>query len=148
MFDTPNARGSSPPRRTSRPSSVAHAHARDAAHARRERAATRCSERAQILDLLRRGAGITQILRETAQRSDRAGDRLARARRLRSILHAVAAGDAPGVSLKAPKLQRALRYLDVRVAVLQAEAEWSRHNHERRASASLAHAGEGQGDRT
>lgn len=97
-----------------------------AAQGRRVRAQARAAEHRRILDLLRRGAGVTQILRETGQPGDNPADRLARANRLRRILEALAsAGDNTTPRLEPRKFTRTVAYLDYRIGLLQAEVEWA-----------------------
>ncbi|MGH2903060.1 MAG: hypothetical protein ACRDK7_05670 [Solirubrobacteraceae bacterium] len=98
----------------------------DAARARRERAHVRTAEHRRILDLLRRGAGVSQILRETRQPGENPADRLARANRLRRILEAPAStGDNTTPRLEPRKFTRTVAYLDYRIGLLQAEVEWA-----------------------
>lgn len=91
-------------------------------------------EERRILDLLRRGAGVTQILAETEQPVDSPSDRLLRANRLRLILESLAAGTDPSAPrLTARKLARTLDYLDHRLGLMQAEVEWARHGRQQNA---------------
>jgi hypothetical protein len=86
------------------------------------------AEHRHIVNLLRRGAGVTQILRETGQPDDSPSDRLLRADRLRRILEALpASSDADAPRLAPRKLARTLAYLDRRLGLMQAEVEWTRH---------------------
>jgi hypothetical protein len=83
------------------------------------------AEERRILDLLRRGAGVTQILRETGKPGDAAADRLARASRLRCVLESLPAASDP----HAPRrFTRTLAYLDHRMRLLQAEVKWKHHS--------------------
>jgi hypothetical protein len=84
----------------------------------------------RILDLLRRGAGVTQILRESSKPGDTAADRLARASRLRTILESLPA-DQAAPQLAPRKFTRTLAYLDHRMRLLQAEVEWNHHSRPR-----------------
>ena len=83
-------------RRVSDKHTARHVHAEHAARGRRERADSRALENRRINDLLRRGAGVSQILREIGRAQDRASDRLDRAKRLRLALEAL--GGARGQS--------------------------------------------------
>jgi hypothetical protein len=84
----------------------------------------------RILDLLRRGAGVTQILRETSKPGDTAAERLARASRLRSVLEELPADpDAPQLAPR--KFARTLAYLDHWMLLLRAEVEWNHHSRPR-----------------
>jgi hypothetical protein len=84
----------------------------------------------RTIDLLRRGAGVTQILRETGKPDDSAADRLARASWLRSVLENLPADpDAPQLAPR--KFTRTLAYLDHRMRLLQAEVEWNHHSRPR-----------------
>ncbi len=92
------------------------------------------SEDRRIRDLLRRGAGVTQILREIGARGDTVADTLARAARLRVILESLRAAADPHAPQLAPrKFTRTLAYLDHRMRLLQAEVEWAHHSRPRRA---------------
>jgi hypothetical protein len=104
---------------------LARVHA-GAAQGRRVRAQARAAEHRRILGLLRRGAGVTQILRETGQPGDNPADRLARANRLRRILEALAsAGDDTTPRLEPRMFTRTVAYLDYRIGLLQGEVEWA-----------------------
>jgi hypothetical protein len=97
---------------------------RAAAAARAEQ--LRNADRRELLmhDLLRRGAGVTQILGEIAAPSDTARDRLRRALQLQKTLQA--RGTTPrehgGLGMTERRLQRTLTYLGYRVGRLQTEA--------------------------
>lgn len=91
------------------------------------------SEHHRILDLLRRGAGVTQILREIGKPSDSAADRLACASRLRSVLESLpVAGDPRTPQLPPRKFTRTLAHLDHRTRLLQTEVELAHHSGQRR----------------
>ncbi len=75
----------------------------------------------RMLDLLRRGCGVTQILAEFARPRDRIDDRIEHAETLRRALHAVRDG-APhtaSVCMKPRDLERTLRYLDWGIDLLR-----------------------------
>ncbi len=100
------------------------------ARGRRERAQARAAEHRRILDLLRRGAGVTQILAELDLPRDTGAERLARAHRLRRVLETMAAanGNGNGKTQLGPRnLVRTLAYLDARIALLQADVEWAEY---------------------
>jgi hypothetical protein len=98
------------------------------ARGRRERAQARAAEHRRILDLLRRGAGVTQILAELDLPRDTGAERLARAHRLRRVLETMAAANGNGKTQLGPrKLVRTLAYLDARIALLQADVEWAEY---------------------
>ncbi|MGA2163345.1 MAG: hypothetical protein ABSH36_02620 [Solirubrobacteraceae bacterium] len=85
-------------------------------------------ERQMILGLLRRGAGVTQILKTLCQPADTALDDLHRAKQLRRILEAVAShpSDVSGLHIEPRKLQRTLDYITYRIGRLEADAAWSK----------------------
>lgn len=85
-------------------------------------------EHQRILSLLRRGAGVTQILRETGKPRDTPAEQLIRANRLHRILERPSPGE---VRLEPRKLMRTLAYLEHRIGLLQAEVEWARHTRPR-----------------
>jgi len=96
----------------------------DAARQRRVSAEQRTRQHGRILDLLRRGAGVSQILRETGQPNDTLADSLRRAIHLRRVLEAVAAGssEAGGVRIEPPRdIERIAAYLDQRIRLLEDE---------------------------
>jgi hypothetical protein len=97
------------------------------ARGRRERAPARGAEHRRILDLLRRGAGVTQILAELDLPRDTGAERLARAHRLRRVLETMAANGNGKTQLGPRKLVRTLAYLDARIALLQADVEWAEY---------------------
>ena len=98
--------------------------AREAAEQRRARAQDRTREQQRVLELLRRGAGVTQILRDIAQPKDRLATSVARAVQLRRTLDAVAAGSAraTGVHIGARDYARIVAYLDGEIRRLKDEA--------------------------
>lgn len=100
------------------------ASAREAAEQRRARAQERSREQQRVLELLSRGAGVTQILRDIAQPKDRLSASLARAMQLRRTLDAVAAGSArvAGVHIGARDHARTVSYLDGEIRRLKDEA--------------------------
>jgi hypothetical protein len=100
------------------------ASAREAAEQRRARAQERTREQQRVLELLRRGAGVTQILRDIAQPKDRLAASLARAVQLRRTLDVVAAGSprAAGVHTDARDHARTVSYLDGEIRRLKDEA--------------------------
>jgi hypothetical protein len=113
------------------------ASAREAAAQRRARAQERSREQQRVLELLRRGAGVTQILRDIAQPKDRLAASLARAVQLRRTLDAVAAGSArvAGVRIDARDHARTVSYLDGEIRRLKDEAAQQK----RRAAIRKAH---------
>jgi len=113
------------------------ASAREAAQQRRARAQERTREQRRILELLRRGAGVTQILRDIAQPKDRLTACVARAMHLRRILDTVATGssEADGVQIAARDLTRTVAYLDGEICRVQDEAAQQK----RRAAIRKAH---------
>jgi hypothetical protein len=73
--------------------------------------------------------GVTQILRETRKPGDTPEDRLVRATRLRRILEALpGASDPHTPRIEQRKFTRTIIYLEHRLGLLQAEAEWTQHN--------------------
>jgi hypothetical protein len=90
------------------------------------------AEHRRILDLLRRGAGVTQILREIGKPDDSAADRLGGAGRLRRVFESLPA-DPHAPQLAPRKFTRTLIYLEHRMRLLQAEVEWAHHSRPRRA---------------
>jgi hypothetical protein len=93
------------------------------ASARRDRA-QRCDREneqclSKIIALLRRGAGVTQILDTIAQPEDTPQDAVRRARLLRSVLETVAQGSMTLSGLKAQKASRSLSYLEGEIAWLE-----------------------------
>jgi hypothetical protein len=85
---------------------------RQSAHGRQEQ---------KMLDLLRRGAGVTQILRETTKPEDVVRDTLRRAQHLSKLLDAVEDGaeKTTGVRMAASDLQRTRRFLGSLVALMR-----------------------------
>lgn len=83
------------------------------------------AEHGLMLDLLRRGAGVTQILREIAKPGDTATDRLIRASRLRLLIESLAATSDPSTPRLARKFTRTLAYLDRRLALILTEVSYS-----------------------
>lgn len=110
------------------------ASARDAAEQRRARAQDRTREQRRVLELLRRGAGVTQILRDIAQPKDRLAASIARAVQLRRTLDAVAAGSAraTGVHIGARDHARIVAYLDGEIRRLTDEAAQQKRRATRR----------------
>lgn len=110
-----------------------HALAQQAARQRQDRAQQRDRQQRSIIDLLRRGAGISQILWEIGRRDDRLSTSVARAMHVRRVLDAVAEGslEACGVKIPPRDLDRILAYLDGEISRLQHDAEAQ----QRRASA-------------
>jgi hypothetical protein len=99
-----------------------------------QQAETQTAEDCRILDLLRRGAGVTQILREIGTPGDTAADTLTRVARLQRVLESLPEATDPRAPQLAPrKSTRTLAYLDHRMRLLQAEVEWAHHNRPRRA---------------
>jgi hypothetical protein len=85
-------------------------------------------EELRILDLLRRGAGVTQILSEIGEVNDSPSERLLRANRLRVVLENLPDGEGPRLlSLPPRKLARTLAYLAHRLDLIRAEVEWTQH---------------------
>jgi hypothetical protein len=100
---------------------------------RRQQSEAQTAEDRHILDLLRRGSGVTQILREIGKPSDTAAARLARASRLRCVLESLPAATDPHAPQLAPrKFTRTLAYLDNRMRLLQVEVELAHHSGQRR----------------
>jgi hypothetical protein len=96
----------------------------DAARQRRVSAAQRNRRDERILDLLRRGAGVSQILREIGQPNDTLADSLNRATYLQRVLEAVATGssEARGVRIVPRRdMERITAYLDGCIRLLQDE---------------------------
>jgi hypothetical protein len=95
-----------------------------AARARRERAQARLehhnAQERRIVGLLRRGAGVTQILEEVSGAQDTPRDSVTRALHLRRVLELVGADSkqAHGVQIKTRKLARTMVFLDRRIAEL------------------------------
>ncbi len=98
---------------------------REAAERRRISAVVRQSahgrQEQKILDLLRRGAGVTQILREITKPEDVVRDTLRRAQHLSKLLDAVEDGaeKTTGVRMAASDLQRTRRFLGSLVALMR-----------------------------
>lgn len=96
-----------------------------AAAERRRRAEQRDRDRNRqrwtILDLLRRGAGVTQILQTIAEPADTPSDSLRRAQQLHRILEQTGSSpsDTGGLQIKPRKLTRTLNYLDRELAWMQ-----------------------------
>jgi hypothetical protein len=130
-MSTITSRASNPPRR-----SQCAAPAREAtfppAGSRRRQSDTQTAEHRRILDLLRRGAGVTQILREIGTPNDTAADRLAAAGRLHRVLESLPA-DPHAPYLAPRKFTRTLAYLEHHLRLLQAEVEWAHHSRPKRA---------------
>ena len=110
------------------------ASAREAAEQRRARAQDRTREQRRVLELLRRGAGVTQILRDIARPKDRLAASIARAVQLRRTLDAVAAGSprAAGVHIGARDHARTVAYLDGEIRRLTDEAAQQKRRATRR----------------
>lgn len=111
---------STPARRRGTPADR-HRFAHEAAQARRDRAQTREQDQEQIVALLRRGCGITQILSEIARPGDRLTVQVARALQVRRILDAITEGgpSARGVTIPAKDMKRTIAFLDGRIIDLQ-----------------------------
>jgi hypothetical protein len=91
-----------------------------AAVARRQRA------RRVILDLLRRGAGVTQILETLVGPTDTLSDSVRYAKQLRCILEEVGGvSDTAGLEIKPRKLARTLAHLDRELAWMERSANRS-----------------------
>lgn len=110
-------------RQRERAAAIARAEAEQAEHAERadrhrrrryrERNRPRARQECRILDLLRRGAGVTQILREISLPSDGLSDLRRRATHIEEMLDAVTAGDprTSRVRMTARDQQRTGRFL-------------------------------------
>jgi hypothetical protein len=104
-----------------------HKHA--AAAARRERAQHRSEEkegRRQIIDLLRRHAGVTHILATIATENDTAEDVVRRARLLHAVLTEITEGALTLPGVKPQNALRSLAFLDGEIAWLENAASGSR----------------------
>ncbi len=104
---------------------LAQARLDDAARRRRSSAQQRTRQHERILDLLRRGAGVSQILREISQPEDTLADSVGRAIHVRRVLEAVAAGSVESGGLRIePRgdIDRIAAYLDRRIRLLQDQA--------------------------
>jgi hypothetical protein len=131
-MSTTTSRASSPQRRSQCAAQSLAGASTPAAGPRRHQPEVQAAEDRGILELLRRGAGVTQILREIGKPDDTAADRLAAAGRLRRVLESLPAD--PHASQLAPrKFTRTLMYLEHRLRLLQAEVEWAHHSRPRRA---------------
>jgi hypothetical protein len=124
-----------------------HALAQQAARQRRDRAQQRDRQQQHIIGLLRRGAGISQILWEIGRPQDRLSVSVARALHVRRILDAVAADAPEAQDVKIPQrdLTRILAYLDGEISRLQHDAAAQQRRaaagrHARRAPARRARA--------
>ena len=102
---------------------VAQAQLEHAARQRRAGAEQRTRQHQRIIDLLRRGAGVSQILREIGQPNDTLADSVRRATSLRQVLLAVAAGssEARRLRIEPRDMQRIAAYLDGCICLLQDE---------------------------
>ncbi len=98
-------------------------HVQQAARQRHEGAQERTREQRRNLELLRRGAGVSQILQDIGRPNDTLSISLARALHLRRLLDAVAARypQAGGVEIESRDLDRIVAHLDGRIRLLQEE---------------------------
>jgi hypothetical protein len=96
---------------------------RQGAQQRRDHTRGRTDEQRRILALLRRRAGVSQILREIAKPGDTLRASLERALHLRRLLDAVAHRypQAGGVEMDPQDLARTMRYLDGQIRLLEDE---------------------------
>ena len=99
------------------------AYAQRAAQQRREGAQERTREQRRILELLRRGADVSQILQDIGRPNDTLSISVARALHLRRLLDAVANRypQAGGVHIESRDLDRIVADLDDRIRLLQDE---------------------------
>ncbi len=81
-------------------------------------------KRDQIVDLLRRGAGVTQILREISAAHETPSSEIGRALELRRTLQLVEQGapEVDGLAIGTADMRRILAYLDTRILALQRRA--------------------------
>jgi hypothetical protein len=78
------------------------------------------AEEEKILNLFRRGAGVTQILGEITRLQDPPRERLRRARHLQLVLETAGANH-----LTPRKLIRTLAHLESRISEIESEIEWA-----------------------
>lgn len=83
-------------------------------------AVTPDAEQAKIIGLLRRGAGVTQILGEITHSQEPPREQLRHAQRLQLVLETVGS-----LHLTPRKLLRTLTHLEQRISEMEAEVEWA-----------------------
>jgi len=116
-----------------------HALAQHAARQRQDRAEQRDRQQRRIINLLGRGAGISQILWEIGRPDDRPSASIARAMHVRRVLDAVADGSrgTRGVEIPPRDLTRIVAHLDEQITRLEHDAATQQRRAARRHAAKL-----------